>query len=87
MINCIECGKSFVPLNHRHKFCSLQCRERFKARKKRLKRQEQGLCPQCGKPMDYPIRIGKGKSTQKQKISYCSECRKKWQEIYLSKRG
>lgn len=78
MLNCLECGKSFAPVNYRQKFCSPKCRDRFKARKYRLARQEKGLCPQCGGPMDYPIRIGKGKSTGKQKISYCSRCREKW---------
>lgn len=77
MRQCIECGVSFAPYNSRHKFCSSKCQARFKMRRRRLRRQERGLCPQCGGPMDYPVRIRPDRSG-KQKISYCSRCREKW---------
>ncbi|MGB9846162.1 MAG: hypothetical protein ACPLRH_01510 [Desulfotomaculales bacterium] len=82
MINCVECGKSFAPVNINQKFCSEACRDRFKKRKLRLKRKEQGLCPQCGGPMDYPVRVGGpgSKSPDRQKITYCSKCREKFRE-------
>lgn len=82
MVNCIEYGKSFAPLHSRQKFCSPACRERFKKRKIRLERKEKGLCPQCGRPMDYPVRIGGpgSKSLEKQRITYCSKCREKFRE-------
>jgi len=30
--------------------------------------------------MDYPVRIGSGKASGKQKISYCSRCRERFKE-------
>jgi len=82
MISCIECGKSFAPANAKQKFCSAACRDRFKKRRLRLKRKEQGLCPQCGGPMDYPVRIGPGSKTPgRQKITYCSKCREKFRNL------
>jgi len=79
---CLECGLSFAPNNHRQKFCSPQCHARFYGRKRRLKRKEQGLCPQCGGPMDWPVRIGSGKRTKGSKISYCSKCREMFKTRY-----
>lgn len=83
LANCIECGKTFAPDRATAKFCSVRCRDRFKKRRQRLRRQEQGLCPQCGGPMDYPVRIG-GPGKDKQKISYCAKCREKWR-VYHSR--
>jgi len=85
LLSCIECGKTFAPVSSRQKFCSRNCCDRFKKRKIKLARKEKGLCPECGGPMDYPIRIGKGKSTRKQKISYCSRCRDKWRQSHRRK--
>ena len=79
---CIECGIAFAPIMARQKFCSPQCHARFYARKRRIKRKEQGLCPQCGGPMDWPIRIGSGRFTRGPKISYCSKCREMFKNRY-----
>lgn len=81
--NCVECGLSFAPVINRQKFCSPQCHARFHARKRRNKRKEQGLCPQCGGPMDWPARIGSGRKTRGPKITYCSRCREKFKAYHV----
>ena len=78
--NCIECGLSFVPFSGRQIYCARKCKDRAKARKYRLERQLQGLCPQCGRPMDYPVRIGPGKASGT-KIKHCSRCREYFREV------
>ncbi len=76
---CVECGKSFAPWRYDQKFCSPACRERFKKRKQRLRRQGEGLCPQCGKPLiERPFRKTHDKA--RQRITYCRECRNKFAE-------
>lgn len=82
MRNCITCGKSFAPAMHRQKYCTIQCRNRLRMQKKRLKRKEEGLCPQCGGLMDHPVRIGSGAKKGGFKISYCNRCRERWKRRY-----
>lgn len=83
---CPGCGKSFAPVSKRHKYCSTTCRYRLAQRLKRINRQTKGLCPQCGGPMDYPVRIGRGKSPGATKISYCSSCREKFKKYHSTSR-
>lgn len=78
MQGCIECGVTFAPRRKDQKCCSPPCKERFKKKRQRLRRQEAGLCPYCGMEMDYPVRIGPGGG---QKIKYCSRCRERFREI------
>jgi hypothetical protein len=86
-MKCIQCGKTFVPIHARHKFCSHACQHKFNRNKRFMKRKELGLCPKCGGPMDYPIRIGgPGAAEGKQKISYCSKCREDFQRRYKEKK-
>jgi len=80
MKSCVVCGTSFAPERYDQIYCSPKCKERMKKRQQRLKRQKAGRCPQCGGPMDYPVRVGPGKAAGKQKISYCSRCREKFRE-------
>ena len=77
--NCIECGLSFVPFSGRQIYCTRKCKDRAKARKYRLERQLQGLCPQCGGPMDYPARLKNSKKAGA-KIKHCSRCREYFRE-------
>ena len=48
----------------------------MKQRKYRLERKLSGRCPQCGRQMDYPV----SKHKTKDKISYCTECRRYFKE-------
>lgn len=76
------CGALFIPNTKKQKYCSAACRDRYKVRRYRSTRKEKGLCPQCGREMDYPVRIGKGKDDGKY-ISYCSRCRDYFRRKYL----
>jgi len=78
ILKTCPCGETFVPKTSRQKYCSPQCRERFKKQKQRLERKLKGLCPHCGKPMDYPVSTWR----TKRKISYCSRCREYYRKRY-----
>mgnify|MGYP000978079281 CR=1 FL=1 len=81
---CIVCGKTHARDSV---FCSKACESKHNKAKRVLKRMEQGLCPKCGGPMDYPIRIGgPGAAEKKQKISYCSKCREDYRRRYEEKK-
>jgi len=73
---CLFCGKSFVPNTTKQKFCCTKHKDVMKQRKYRLHRKLSGRCPQCGKQMDFPV----SKHRTKDKISYCTECRRYFKE-------
>ena len=80
-ISCLCCGNSFSPVNKKHIYCCNTCRDRMKQRKYRLQRQLEGKCPQCNKIMDYPT----SKHKTKNKITYCSNCRKYFHNLHINK--
>lgn len=84
--HCLECGQVFAPVSVRHKFHTYNCMARFNARRKRMGRQEEGLCPQCGKPNDFPLRL-KGSKSKGQRISYCSRCRERFRQYNRGERN
>lgn len=79
---CVGCGKEFIPNTGKQIYCDKQCRDRVRSRAKRAKRKEQGLCPQCGKPMPKEI-----KGTHKKYVSYCEDCKEYYKKRYNAKKG
>lgn len=77
---CEYCGEQYMPNTIRQVYCTIQCNEKAKYKRRRDIRQKKGLCLQCGGKMDYPLRIKKSKEGKKT-ISYCSKCREKFREI------
>jgi len=78
---CPQCGEEFMPTTVRQVYCTAVCNERAKYIRRKDFRKKKGLYPQCGGTMDHPKRIGSGKKTRGEKISYCSVCREKFRKI------
>lgn len=76
-----DCTTKFVPKHSRQLYCSPKCRDREKRRKYARERAKKDLCPQCGKPMDYPVSPHKNKTSPK----YCSKCQAYFHERYLKR--
>lgn len=73
---CETCGESFTPSQKTARFCSTRCRYRDQARRKRLRRSDDGRCPQCGGEWIEPVQTGI------KKPKHCRKC----QEYYKSRR-
>ena len=71
--SCPVCGVSFAP-KHGQIYCHDRCRSTAHKRRQRAERERAGLCPQCGKVMDYPA------GTYKAQLSYCSVCQAKFRK-------
>lgn len=77
-----DCNKTFEVTHVRKMFCSPQCRDRVKRRRIMKRRIEQGLCPQCGGEMDYPVSVHRNKVSP----TYCSKCQEYYKDRYKAGR-
>lgn len=80
---CSMCGSFFTPKIGKQRYCSYNCRDRFKAWKYRTLRELNRRCPQCGGEMDYPLSSHKNKKSPK----YCSSCQMYFKDQYLRTKG
>ncbi|ETK25825.1 hypothetical protein ERIC1_2c00130 [Paenibacillus larvae subsp. larvae DSM 25719] len=76
-----DCTNSFTAKRPWASYCSRKCFERTRKKRIREERTKDGLCPQCGGPMDYPP-SSRGK---KKTPSYCSECQQYYHNRYKSR--
>jgi len=76
---CAECGTPFRPRDSRQRFCSDRCNWRHKARARRERRRRQGLCTECGEPLDPPP---ESKWSTKDAIQYCEACRERFRAYH-----
>ena len=77
-----DCDTEFLSYRATQMYCSSTCRERDKAKRKRERRMNAGLCPQCGKEMDAP----KSFHSNKLHVSYCSSCQDYFRIHYEDKK-
>ncbi len=81
---CRACGKPFRKEDPKQIYCSPECRERVRTRKKKEWRIVKGVCSYCGKPMvgDLKPKVIYARRPPK----YCRECQMYWQRKYIRKK-
>ena len=76
-----DCNAFYAPKAPHQMYCSVRCQRRTLRRETCKCRVADGLCPQCGGPMDYPV----GVSPKHSRITYCSRCRDYWRDHWRAK--